>query len=390
MALIIDGKVFRNLEEQVRKNKEDIANHYAIDRALANFGIKIVGTVATPEQLPDALTYQGEYGDGYAVGQPGSYVYYIYTRPDPNAGHFDNYWLDAGALSIVGPEGPQGPKGDKGNTGESTKWYTGQNQPSNPNVGDMYLNNQGEVFQYSEYNVWVLKSNIKGPEGPQGPQGPQGIQGPQGPQGIQGPRGDVGGFINIKGILANANQLPLPSTLGNLTIAYLVGANNPYDLYVQIGDSVETALWTNTGPFNAATLVTVNGIGQNVWNADTKVDKSELAGLLGGIKLYKHNVTFSGVSGYFEILSTIQTALTLVTMEDAGQTQVPDGFLSSIRSFTYYNDTENTSTCLMMVGMTFASNCIKIICWPENMTGGEIMLKSINLPRLVSDVVTDA
>ena len=51
MALIIDGKVFRNLEEQVRKNKEDIARHYAIDRSLANFGIKIVGTVATEPEI---------------------------------------------------------------------------------------------------------------------------------------------------------------------------------------------------------------------------------------------------------------------------------------------------------------------------------------------------
>lgn len=112
-------------------------------------------------------------------------------------------------------------------------------------------------------------------------------------------------------------------------------------------------------------------------------------GISGGEKLYKHTITFLGVSGYFEILSTIQTALTLVTMEEASYTQVPSGFLSSIRSFTYYNDTENnTSTCLIRVGQTFASNCIKIICWPENMSGGEIMLKSINLPRLVSDTVT--
>ena len=43
----------------------------------------------------------------------------------------------------------------------------------------------------------------------------------------------------------------------------------------------------------------------------------------------------------------------------------------------------------MRVGETFTSNCIKIICWPESMAGSEIMLQSINLPELISDVVTE-
>ena len=96
----------RNLEEQVQKNKEDIARHYEIDRSLANFGIKIVGTVSSVEALPDPLSYQGQYGDGFAVGQTGSYDYYIYTRPDVNAGQPNNHWLNVGQLAIQGPQGP--------------------------------------------------------------------------------------------------------------------------------------------------------------------------------------------------------------------------------------------------------------------------------------------
>lgn len=61
----------------------------------------------------------------------------------------------------------------------------------------------------------------------------------------------------------------------NLTVAYLVGENK--DLYIQVGETSEEALWNNVGPFNAATLVTVNGVGQNVWNADTKVDVDKVA-----------------------------------------------------------------------------------------------------------------
>ena len=270
----------RNIQEQVQKNKEDIAAHYAIDRSLANFGIKIVGTLSSVDQLPDPLTYSGEYGDGYAIGQPGAYVYYIFTRPDLNSGHPENYWLNAGSISVVGPQGPQGPKGDKGDTGESTKWYTGQYEPANPNIGDLYLNNQGQVFQYTETNVWLPITNIKGPQGIRGLQGIQGPQGPQGPQGEKGDTGDVGGFINIYGILQNTSQLPTPQSLQNLTVAYLIEhtggddqANDHYDLYIQVGNSSQTAVWNNVGPFNAATLVTVNGSGQNVWDADTKLTK---------------------------------------------------------------------------------------------------------------------
>ena len=96
-----DGKVYRNLEEQVLKNKEDIAKHYEIDRALANLGIEVVGQVETAEQLPDPLTYDGKYGYTYAVGNQeevetgtGYYTYYVYTRPAPDAGYNDNhYWV---------------------------------------------------------------------------------------------------------------------------------------------------------------------------------------------------------------------------------------------------------------------------------------------------------
>ena len=122
-----------------------------------------------------------------------------------------------------------------------------------------------------------------GPTGPQGETGPQGIQGPPGDRGPQGPKGetgDVGGFINIWGILSDESLLPTPVSLKNLTVAYLVEhigeysqANDHYDLYIQVGETSEKAVWSNVGPFNAATLVTVNGSGQNVWNADTKLDQ---------------------------------------------------------------------------------------------------------------------
>ena len=243
-----------NLQEQVQKNKEDIANHYNIDRVLANFGIKVIGQVSTEAQLP--LPYNGDYGDAYAVGASEPYDFYIWTRADANSGHPEDYWFNVGGLTIVGPQGPKGEQGPQGPQGVPG--------PQGP-------------------------TGAQGPQGPQGPQGIQGLTGPQGPQGPKGDTGDVGGFININGILANANQLPTPASLNNLTIAYLVGASTPYDLYVQIGPTSATATWNNAGPFNAATLVTVNGKAQNVWSADTKVNSlTGNATITNGVKIYMH------------------------------------------------------------------------------------------------------
>ena len=271
-----NGIEYRNLEEQVQKNKEDIAAHYNIDRVLADFGIRIIGQVSTPAGLPDPSTFEGNYGDAYAVGEQEPYVFYIWTRADVNAGYPNDYWFNIGQLAIVGPQGPQGPIGPQGLTGASTRWYY-TTDPSNATgkaEGDMLLTSNGNVYRWAQ-NQWNLTINIRGPQGATGPMGLQGAQGLQGPQGPQGEKGDVGGFINIYGIIPNTDQLPTPQSLQNLTVAYLVGEAAPYTLYVQIGDSSATALWTDVGPFNAATLVTVNGVGQNVWDADTKVTKEQ-------------------------------------------------------------------------------------------------------------------
>ena len=219
-----------------------------MDRALANFGIKIVGTVSTYEELPNPTTYTGEYGDGYAVGEAGNYTYYIFTRPDLNAGQPTDYWLDVGKISVVGPQGPQGERG------------------------------------------------------------PQGEQGPQGPQGPQGLRGDVGGLVNIRGSLTSEDQLPLPSEINNLTAAYLVNG----DLYIQFGSSPETATWNNAGPFNVGTMVTVNGVYQNVWDADTKAPAHPTSGTLQ--KVYTSNGTESGAAWIpVQVNAYTTTAGTVVT-----------------------------------------------------------------------------
>lgn len=307
---------FRNLEEQVQKNKEDIARHYETDRALANFGIKVVGQVTTAEELPDPLSYTGTFGDAYAVGDKtavdagtATYVYYIYTRPDINAGQPNNYWLNVGKISIVGPQGPQGLTGPQGPQGFSTRWYYGISAPSGSaqySAGDMYLQSNGLVYVFeTQYRRWELFTNIKGPQGIQGVIGPQGLTGPQGPQGPKGETGDSGGFIHISGILANTDQLPTPISLRDLTVAYLVGASSPYDLYIQVGSTSAEALWQNVGPLNVATYVTSGGEFQSIWNADTKLTITNQAKILYG-------TDNSGNTYYYDasVLNPVETTLT--------------------------------------------------------------------------------
>ena len=266
--------VLRNIQEQVEKNKEDIAKHYEIDRAIANLGIKVVGQKETPDQLPDPLTYTGEYGDAFAVGNSAAveagtdtYFYYIFSRPDIESGQLTNHWLNVGKISIQGPQGAPGKDSEiPGPPGHSTRWYSKTSLPSDYSIyskGDIVLLPNGDVYMFdgTKFNKDI---NIIGP------QGIQGIQGPVGPQGlsIQGPKGDkgdVGGFINIKGLLSSASQLPDPATLKNLTYAYLVSnSEGQYYLYIQVGDDSTTAIWTNAGLFNVATLVTVNGNYENI------------------------------------------------------------------------------------------------------------------------------
>ena len=277
MSFKINNKTFRNLEEQVQKNKEDVAKHYEIDRVLANFGIKIVGTLSDVAELPDPATYIGEYGDGYAVGQPGDYTYYIFTRPDPNAGQAEDHWLDVGPLSIVGPEGPQGPQGPVGPQGDVTRIFTTVFKPTEEEdgvkEGDIWIDLMGAMRVYQGNNVWSQYVNLKGPQGPQGPVGPQGDRGPTGPQGPRGETGYVGGVVYLKGIVANTNQLPTPSQLNDLKAAYLLGdSTNGYLLYVQVGATVQEAVWRLVGPFEGATAVMSNGQFQTLWNADGKLD----------------------------------------------------------------------------------------------------------------------
>lgn len=284
----IDGKQYRNLEEQVLKNQQDIYEHYAVDRIIADFGIHIIGN------LPDASYLAGrtgkEYGDAYAIGTEPPYTFYVWTRADEASGHSYDYWFNIGKLAVQGPQGPigpQGPRGIEGERGSIINIFFGADgvAPMLPGkANDIAINaTNGDLWQLGA-SGWARQGNIRGARGGTGPMGPAGPVGPVGPQGPQGPQGPMGRFVHLEGIVTSSDQLISPAELNDLSISYLVGQSAPYDLYVQIGPDPQTAIWYNMGPLNYGTLVYVSGSAVAEFNADTKLDKHP-----DGLKIYATN-----------------------------------------------------------------------------------------------------
>lgn len=203
---------------------------------LNQFGIKVIGEVSSSSELPDASTYQGEYGDAYAVGTETPYELYIFTRQF--SGNEGPIWFNIGRFPVPGPAGTQGSVGPQGIAGaRGSTWTVGLSTPTTTSgfrQYDMYLNvSTGEVYQYNG-STWQNVGSIKGPQGIQGlvgPEGPQGIQGPVGPQGIQGPAGDP---FTIVGTLTNTDQLPEP-TEDIREQAYLIEIDGLNHLFVIVG-----------------------------------------------------------------------------------------------------------------------------------------------------------
>lgn len=276
--ITINGKELRNLEEQVRKNKEDIARHYQAMQLPVNLaGITVIGSITDPSELEDVV---GEnFGDAYVQVVGNDTKLWIWTRSNPDAGEDTDYWIDI-PFTTVGEQGAPGPKGDKGDPGiRGSQWFSGTGQPTNTsgyNKGDYYINvDTGNIWHLHEQSgnlVWLMEGNIKGPQGPQGVEGKQGRQGEQGPQGNKGPAGPVGATVQILGTIISVDQLPDPTTVPR-NGAYLNTSSTPADLYIISGTT--TLSWLNAGPFNTGTMVTDNGTYLTTWDTSIKLDNMD-------------------------------------------------------------------------------------------------------------------
>lgn len=261
MAIVIDKKIYRNIQEQVEKNKRDIAAWSNIQFTLNSFGITVLGRVDAEADIPEG-TYS--YGDAYLVGEEEPYDIYIYTR-DGEDGEF----INMGPLSIVGPQGAKGDQGDAGTiaVGSVTTGAAGTSaQVTNSGTA------QNAVLNF------VIPKGDKGDPGAQGNQGPQGIQGVQGVQGVQGPQGDPGESFMIIGTITNTSQLPDPTeTPRNYAYVYKDGDQTTPDLIYFITGEVGSEVWSYATFAQTGTTVSVNGNPVSTFDADTKQDKIDSA-----------------------------------------------------------------------------------------------------------------
>lgn len=289
--ITIGDKQYRNLQEQVLKNKDDI-EQLKEGNTIAELGIKIINAenpLQNASQLPDAATYEGDYGDGYIVGVTTPFNLYVYSRStDPDT---RGYWFSWGLLNapstIQGPQGIQGETGEQGVRG--SLWYTQSGAPtftSGVNENDQALDtSSGNVYQFVN-STWQLRGNIRGPQGIQGIQGAQGIQGIQGPTGPQGPQGPQGQFIEIIGELDNTNQLPMIDSVPRSSAYLIPDSNGSQHIWLIIGDGTteNPYLWHDAGGFGGAgTQIKVNG--ENL----TEADMSNVLG--GGINISPDETT---------------------------------------------------------------------------------------------------
>ena len=200
----INGKTFRNLEDQVAYLSEALQAGKLIDE----LGIKVLGVYSTIEQAKAAIPGPYDYGDAFSIGTTKPYDLYIFTR---NIEDFVNFGSFPGK-GKDGKDGEQGPKGDKGDQGERGP--------------------RGE----------------RGFQGPAGPQGPRGFEGKIGPVGAQGPKGDVGPAFNVKATLASTSQLPTPTqSMQSKGTAYLI-PNEAGVKHIFVIQGEDSLAWIDIGP----------------------------------------------------------------------------------------------------------------------------------------------
>ena len=270
----IGDVIIRNIQEQVAKNKADVAALRNVETILNQYGITVLGRVDEDTDIPETKPGGGDYvyGDAWLVGTTTPYDMYIWTRTDdPDVGEF----INIGPISMVGPQGPQGEQGPSGTIAIGTV-STGLpgSSASVENVGT----SENAIFNF------IIPQGAKGETGSQGERGLTGEAGPIGLTGPQGPQGDPGQSFMIIGVITNTSQLPDPTTTQrNYAYVYNDGdASTPDRLYYIIGDPGEET-WTYSSLAAAGTTVYVNGNPVSTFDADTKVNAPSSAGTVGDV-----------------------------------------------------------------------------------------------------------
>jgi len=281
----INGKIYRNVQEQVKKNQDDI-------EALEN-QLPYNGPYDDTDDIPSNVLVNGGI---YLIGESTPYSIYKYNEQDEtfkDLGYF-------GAKGETGAAGPQGPKGDKGDTGATgpqgprgdigySTFYVDYSVDTTigttttigaheeMKIGDSVVSRSGALAKI--INIYVnptteqLVADIRTTanlNGPQGPQGPQGETGPQGPRGEQGPMGPVA-KIHVN------NQTYSPDSTGTITLPdYKSGESLYYNQVDVLFKCYNTAAKTTEKGFRAS----FNFL--STTNFETAIQTTSLLDLLKG------------------------------------------------------------------------------------------------------------
>ena len=241
---------FRNLEEQVKKNKDDIQDFKDGNQTIAEFGITVVGIVASAADLPATAD---NYGDAYLVGDTAPYDMRVWTRDVANN---TAKWVDLGQFPLAGPKGDRGLEGSKiyfGNIQNAIATRAGD-YFVDMTTGYWYVSYSNPGVGYSWSFIGSLKGEkgdrgLQGHQGPKGATGERGATGPIGPQGNKGEKGDVGPAFNVQGNLASSSNLPTPTAeMQDKGYAYIIpDAEGVKHIWVIQGPGGGPFSWVDVG-----------------------------------------------------------------------------------------------------------------------------------------------
>lgn len=244
------NRELRNLEEQVEKNAQDIEDFKNANQTIAEFGIYVVGILASVDDLPA----QGEnFGDAYLIGSQPPYDMHVWTR---DVAHNTAKWVDLGAFPL------KGDKGDKGDIGSIITVDSGEPLNNPTSLYNFYLDTITGYWYTPYLNEtgygWLKSFTLKGEKGDRGLQGIQGIQGIPGVQGKtgaigakgdKGDKGDTGAAFNVQGTLASSSNLPTPTAdMQDKGYAYIIpDAEGVKHIWVIQGSESTSFSWVDVG-----------------------------------------------------------------------------------------------------------------------------------------------
>lgn len=268
MAIIYNDKVYRNLQEQVLKNQEDLERYVSTTLALNNMGIRVLGILTNSTNLPPTAA---QYGDAYLVGTTPPYDLYIWTRLESqDAARFVSVGQFPAPSNIPGKTGPEGPQGDTG-----------------VGIANIYVDSAGYMkITYTDDRPASEFGSLRGPQGIMGPKGAKGDKGDTGAQGPRGVDGQNAFAVTIVDTLTDITQLPSPSIAGR-NDAYVIKSENKSDLYGLVSED-GTLKWANLGTIAVqsgyATPADVQAV-QNTVPTNLAIDADKLVLARNGVVL---------------------------------------------------------------------------------------------------------